>query len=174
MHSQTKAKPKSSKAKTRSLTGKGEDDPLFQGTWVPVAKPLSGSTTSPEEASTLAEMANLRVLLKDYETESIRTSLDCIKMHSRDAEQLRQRLAEVEAQLNLEMAKSQLHMHECNSMKDLTMRQLALSLEQERRLASENTALKDELRMLKDPCLGNRSRSTHSSRSADGRAGSSI
>ncbi|KAK0474502.1 hypothetical protein IW261DRAFT_1568479 [Armillaria novae-zelandiae] len=138
MHSQTKAKPKSSKAKTRSLTSKG-------------------STTSPEEASTVAEMANLRVLLKDYETESIRTSLDhqqqigLYKNAQRDAEQLHQCLAEVEAQLNLEMAKSQLHMHECNSMKDLTMRQLALSLEQERCLASENTALKDELRMLKDP-----------------------
>ncbi|KAK0471693.1 hypothetical protein IW261DRAFT_1571755 [Armillaria novae-zelandiae] len=137
MHSQTKAKPKSSKAKTRSLTGKGEDDPLFQGTWVPVAKPLSGSTTSPEEASTLAEDRQQQIGL--------------YKNAQRDAEQLRQRLAEVEAQLNLEMAKSQLHMHECNSMKDLTMRQLALSLEQERCLASENTALKDELRMLKDP-----------------------
>ncbi|KAK0502071.1 hypothetical protein EDD18DRAFT_1346642 [Armillaria luteobubalina] len=159
MHSH-KTKPKSSKAKIRSVTGKGVDDPLFQGIWVSVAKPFSASSasSSQEEASILdlAEIPNLRALLKNCETESIRTSLD-LQHHiglwkdaQRDAEQSRQHLSEVEAQLALETAKLQLHMHECNSMKDLAMRQLALSLEQERRLASENTVLKDEIRMLKD------------------------
>ncbi|PBK58592.1 hypothetical protein ARMSODRAFT_983712 [Armillaria solidipes] len=105
--------------------------------------------SSASAAASSTEIRELQTLVKTYETEALRSSL-LHKTAKREADEYRRRLSEVEVQLNMEIARSQAHMQECGNMKDLTMRQLALTLEEGRRLISENTTLRQEMESLKN------------------------
>ncbi|KAK0184212.1 hypothetical protein F5146DRAFT_1006717 [Armillaria mellea] len=56
--------------------------------------------------------------------------IQLFKTAKHEADKYCQRLSEVKTQLNLETEKLHTHMQECGNMRDLTMRQLALSLEE--------------------------------------------